>query len=80
MPCGDGTCIVDNNCSQVVQLDADGKVLRAIESGKLFDARPYVLDTATAAPDGSVFVLAHHRDHDICEAAVYRLPAALFAL
>jgi hypothetical protein len=84
VPCGDGICAVDNNCMQVVQLDKDGAVLRTIEDRKLFETRPYSLHTAAAATDGSVYVLARHRDKaggsDVCEAAVYRMPAALFAL
>jgi hypothetical protein len=82
--CGDGACIVDNNCMQVVQLDADGKVLRVIESDQLFAARPYGLQSAASTASGSVLVLARHRDvadsKQICEAAIYELPAALFAL
>jgi hypothetical protein len=82
--CGDGVCLVDNNCMQVVQLGADGKVLRAIDDDKLFATRPYSLADAATSPGGDVYVLARHRDKtnnkEICEAAVYELPAAAFAL
>jgi hypothetical protein len=82
--CGDGACIADNNCMQLVQLDGDDAVVRTIDSMRLFDARPYGLGAAAAAPGGAVFLLARHRDQvgksDVCEAALYEVPAAAFAL
>jgi hypothetical protein len=82
--CGDGACIVDNNCMQVIQLGADGKVLRVLDDDKLFAARPWSLAEATTSDAGAVYVLARHRDKtndkEICEAAIYELPAAVFAL
>lgn len=82
--CGDGACILDNNCMQVVQLGADGKVLRVLSDDQLFATRPWSLAEATTAKGGEVYVLARHRDKtndkEICEAAIYELPAAVFAL
>ena len=80
--CGAGVCLADNNCMQLVQLAADGSVQRTIESSKLFDQRPWSLGALLTERDGSVLVLARHRDKpgdkEVCEAAVYELPAALF--
>ena len=80
--CGDGACILDHNCPQIVQLKADGTVLRQIEDDQLFDARPWSVDGLATAADGSVYIYARHRDKvgdkDVCEAAVYRVPAAVF--
>jgi hypothetical protein len=82
--CGDGACIVDSNCMQIIQLAADGKVLRKLESDQLFATRPWSIRTAATSDAGDVYVLAKHRDktHDkeICEAAIYEVPAAAFAL
>lgn len=82
--CGDGACILDHNCPQIVQLDAGGKVLRTIESDKLFDGRTWSVDGLATAPDGGVYIYARHRDKvdgkEVCEAAVYRIPPAVFAL
>jgi len=81
--CGDGACALDHNCPQIVQLGPDGSVLRTIDDAQLFDARPYSLRGATTAPDGTVYLLATHRDRvgdrDVCEAAVYAVPGAVFA-
>jgi hypothetical protein len=81
--CGDGACIADNNCMQIVQLAADGKVQRVLDDDTLFDVRPWSLEEATTRDDGSVFIYARHRDagngKQICETAIYELPAALFA-
>jgi hypothetical protein len=80
--CGDGACILDHNCPQIVQLAADGAVLRTIEGEQLFDVRPWSIDGLATATDGSVYVYARHRDkvdgNPVCEAAVYRIPAAVF--
>lgn len=82
--CGDGACIVDNNCMQVIQLDGGGAPLRTIEGRRLFGARPWGLGGAVAGAGGAVLVHARHRDRagdqEICETAIYELPAALFAL
>ncbi len=82
--CGDGACIVDNNCMQIVQLGADDKVLRVLDDDKLFATRPWSLADATTSDAGDVYVLARHRDKtndkEICEAAIYEVPAAAFAL
>jgi hypothetical protein len=79
--CGDGVCIVDNNCMQLVQIAADGTA-RVLDDRALFDQRPWHLGDAVTLPDGRVLLLARHRDHtsekETCEAAVYELPAALF--
>jgi hypothetical protein len=79
--CGDGVCIVDNNCMQIIQVAADGTP-RVLDDHALFDQRPWTLGDAVTEPDGGVLLLARHRDHtnngDTCEAAVYTLPAALF--
>ena len=81
--CGDGTCIADGNCMKVVELAADGRVQRELDAHQLFATRPYSLHGLAAVPGGSVLVLARHRDRsgdrEVCEAAVYELPAALFA-
>ena len=80
--CGDGACILDHNCPKLVQLAADGTVLRQIEDDKLFDKRPYSVDALATAADGAVYLYARHRDKvgdkDVCEAAIYRVPAATF--
>lgn len=82
--CGDGACIFDNNCMQMIQLDKDGNVLRVVDERKLFGVRPWSLAEAATGPGGEVYVLAGHRDKtddkEICEAAVYEMPAAAFAL
>jgi hypothetical protein len=82
--CGDGACVLDSNCMQVIQLAADGKVLRVLDDDKLFATRPWSIAEAATSDAGDVYVLARHRDKtndkEICEAAVYELPAALFAL
>ena len=81
--CGDGACILDHNCPKIVQLAPDGSLLREIDSDKLFDTRPWSLDAAATAADGSVYLYARHRDKvgdkETCEAAVYAVPAAVFA-
>jgi hypothetical protein len=68
---------------QVVQLDRDGTVARAIGERTLFSARPWRLEEALTLDDGSVLVRAIHRDKldgkEVCESALYELPAALFA-
>lgn len=80
--CGDGVCALDNNCRQLIQYAADGTIARRIAGDRLFDQRPYGIQAATTAADGTVFVLARHRDQvgdtETCEAAVYALPAAVF--
>lgn len=67
----------------MIQLDGDGKVVRVIDERKLFTARPWHLDEAITLDDGSVLVRATHRDkvsgNEVCEAALYELPPALFA-
>jgi hypothetical protein len=93
--CGDGACAIDSNCMQLIQLGADGKVLRVLDDDKLFATRPWSLAEATTSDAGDVYVLARHRDKlagaasaasdksgekEICEAAIYELPAAAFAL
>ena len=82
-PCGDGTCILDHNCPQLFQLGPDDALVRTISSDKLFDVRPWSLDGAATAPDGRVALYARFRDRidgkDTCEAAVYMIPAAVFA-
>jgi hypothetical protein len=79
--CGDGVCIVDNNCMQLVQVAADGAA-RVLDDHLLFDQRPWHLGDAVTLADGRVLLLARHRDHtsekELCEAAVYELPPALF--
>ena len=81
--CGDGACILDHNCPQLVQLGPDGAVLRTIDGDQLFDVRPWSIDGLATATDGSVYVYARHRDNvddkEVCEAAVYRIPPAVFA-
>lgn len=83
--CGDGdVCALDHNCPKLVQLGADGSVLREIDSQALFDTRPWSLDAAVTAADGTVLLYARHRDaaaggKDVCEAAIYAVPAAVFA-
>jgi hypothetical protein len=82
--CGDGACVLDSNCMQIIQLAADGKVLRVLDDDKLFATRPWSIAEAATGDAGDVYVLARHRDKtndkEICEAAIYELPAALFAL
>jgi hypothetical protein len=69
---------------QVIQLGADGKVLRVLDDDKLFATRPWSIAEAATSDAGDVYVLARHRDKtndkEICEAAIYELPAAVFAL
>lgn len=81
--CGDGACILDHNCPQIVQLNSDGTVLRTIDDDRLFDVRPWSVDGLASATDGSVYIYARHRDKvgdkDVCEAAVYKIPPAVFA-
>lgn len=81
--CGDGACVLDSNCMQLVQLAADGTVQRTLDDDKLFGTRPWSVATATTDDAGDVFILARHRDKtngkEICEAAIYELPAAAFA-
>ena len=81
--CGDGACVLDSNCMQLVQLAADGSVLRTLGGDQLFATRPWSVADATTDVAGDVFVLARHRDKtngkEICEAAIYELPAAAFA-
>lgn len=82
--CGDGTCVLDRNCSQMLQIAPDGGV-RTLASRALFDQRPYTLSAAATTPGGAVLVLAQHRDRaagsggELCEAAVYELVPAVFA-
>ncbi|MGN6103624.1 MAG: hypothetical protein ACTHU0_00735 [Kofleriaceae bacterium] len=82
--CGDGTCVLDRNCSQMLQISPDGGV-RTLASRALFDQRPYTLSAAATTPGGAVLVLAQHRDRaagsggELCEAAVYELVSAVFA-
>jgi hypothetical protein len=82
--CGAGVCFADQNCMQLVQLAADGSVQRMMDADKLFDQRPWSLGALVTEHDGGVLVLARHRDKsadtdkEVCEAAVYELPAALF--
>lgn len=82
--CGDGACVLDSNCMQMIQLAADGKVLRVLDDDKLFATRPWSIAEAATSDAGDVYVLARHRDKtndkEICEAAIYELPAAAFAL
>ena len=82
-PCGDGACVVDSNCKQLVQLDAQGAVRRTLDADALFDTRPWSLDDAIATPAGALLVLARHRDQtgsdEVCEAAIYEVPASAFA-
>lgn len=79
--CGDGVCIVDNNCMQIIQVAADGAA-RVLDDHALFDQRPWHLGDAETLTDGRVLLLARHRDHtsekETCETAVYELPPALF--
>lgn len=79
--CGDGTCILDNNCSQLVQLAPDGSVAKTIDD-KLFEARPYSLRGLATARDGTVYIFARHRDEvggrELCEVAVYAVPPSTF--
>jgi hypothetical protein len=82
--CGEGACILDHNCPGLTQLAADDKVVRQIDANKLFDKRPYSVDGIATAADGTVYIHARHRDRidglDACEAAVYVIPPAVFAL
>jgi hypothetical protein len=82
--CGDGACILDHNCPGLIQLGNDGKVVRQIDANKLFDKTPYSVDGIATAADGAVYIHARHRDRvqglDVCEAAVYMIPPAVFAL
>ncbi len=79
--CGDGVCALDTNCMQILQIPADGRD-RLLDRDALFDQRPWLLVAATPGPDGSLLVLARHRDvtgnDEICEPALYELPAVVF--
>ena len=81
--CGDGVCVLDQNCMQIIQLDADGNVLRFIDGDALFPTRPFGANALVAADSGNLYVRVQHRDKtndkEICESAIYELPAALFA-
>lgn len=81
--CGDGACIVDHNCPKLVQIAADGAVLRTLPAERLFEARPWSVDGAATGRDGTVYLYARHRDKvgdtHVCEAAVYAIPPAVFA-
>jgi hypothetical protein len=82
--CGDGACVLDSNCMQLVQLAKGGKVLRVLDDDKLFATRPWSVEEAVTSDDGHVYVRARHRDKtnakEICETAIYELPPAVFAL
>lgn len=82
--CGDGACAVDSNCKQVIQYGHDGKVLRTLDDDRLFESMPWSLHDAVTTEGGDVLLLARHRDttngKEICEAAIYELPAAVFTL
>jgi hypothetical protein len=82
--CGDGLCVLDQNCVKILQLDADGNVLRAIDDDQLFATRPFGMNELVTADSGAVYLRAKHRDStngkEICEAAIYELPPAVFAL
>ena len=82
--CGDGACVLDSNCMQLIQLAADGSALRILDDDKLFATRPWSIAEAATSDAGAVYVLARHRDKtnnkEICEAAIYELPPAVFAL
>jgi len=75
--------LLDSNCKQVIQLAADDTVLRVLDGDKLFATSPWSLANAATNAAGDVYLLARHRDKtngkEICEAAIYELPAALFA-
>ncbi|HEY5921325.1 MAG TPA: hypothetical protein VIV11_06630 [Kofleriaceae bacterium] len=81
--CGDGLCVLDQNCVQIIQLGPDGKLLRKIDDDQLFATRPYGMNHIVAADNGNVYIRAKHRDStnnkEICETAIYELPAAVFA-
>lgn len=81
-PCGDGACIVDHNCMKIVQVGKDDTV-RVLERRALFDRAPWMLRAAAQGADGALLLLARHRDvraeTQTCEAALYELPASLFA-
>ena len=73
VPCGSGTCVVDNNCMKLIELAANGTLAHTLDDVALFATRPYALASATAYGD-SVWLLAKHRDRDTCETAVYEVP------
>ena len=81
--CGEGACVLDSNCFALIQLDEAGNVMRKIDDDQLFATRPYGLSSLVTGATGAVYVLGRHRDKvndkEICEAAVYELPAAVFA-
>jgi hypothetical protein len=81
--CGDGLCVLDGNCVQLLQVDAAGLVLRVIDGDQLFATRPFGMNMLVSADSGNLFLRAKHRDStagkEICESAIYELPAAVFA-
>jgi len=81
--CGDGACVLDGNCPKLVQLDAGGDVVRTLDRGDLFSARPVGISDAVTLDSGAVLLLALHRDtaggQATCEHAIYEVPAAVFS-
>jgi hypothetical protein len=75
--CGAGACILDNNCMQLVELDANDAVKHVFEQQQLFETRPFFVRDA-ATHDGDLYIVARHKDHDVCEVAVYELPKPAF--
>jgi hypothetical protein len=82
-PCGNGLCIADW-FEKLVVVAQDGRIERKLESFELFATRIDAMLGVAAERDGSLLVLARHRDsagdRDVCESAVYELPAKAFAL
>jgi hypothetical protein len=72
-PCGDGVCVADGNCMKVTHFAHDGSVVAVYEDDRLFVTRPYGLSGAAAAPDGSLWIAATHKDGNRCEGALYRV-------
>ncbi|MCA9674228.1 MAG: hypothetical protein KC464_04220, partial [Myxococcales bacterium] len=79
VPCGDGLCVLDQNCQKVVRWALDGTYDRTIESEELFGARPATLSAAVRDHDGVVWIAAAHKDGEVCEGAIYRVPADVWA-
>ncbi len=78
--CGDGVCVVDNNCMKIARFDRAGQFTRELDTGALFATRPYGLSGASTSAGGDLFLAATHREPGAGagEGAIYRIAAAEF--
>jgi hypothetical protein len=74
VPCGDDVCVADGNCKKLNRYTRDGAFVAELDSSAMFDRLPVGMYHAAAGPDG-LYLLVGYRDGDVCEDAVYLLPA-----